>query len=148
VTGSTSHKTAVITRLFTGYIVVKDLSGTFTAGEPLVTATWSATLGTQTDYANQQNAPEYYWTDNQTSVRCRFYRGDRGGNAVLSQTGDMSLKPLMVSLPPTVTIADTDYRVSTTTTGFAGTYDLTVFPKEGIAVIDHYECVLTRVQTP
>jgi hypothetical protein len=152
VTGGTSLKTAVITRLFSGYLVVRTLSGTFTNGETITigggTPTFSATLGTVADYKNEQGSPEYYWKDDQTSVACRFYYGGKGGNAVLSETGTMSLKPLSVMLPSTVTIADRNYRIVTTTTGMAGTYELTLFPKVGAAAIHHYEAVLTKVQTP
>jgi hypothetical protein len=149
VTGGTSHKTAVVTRVGADYIVVKDLSGTFTPGEGLtIGSSWSAALGAVTDYKNQQSAFEWYWYDNQTSVACRFYYAGSGGNAELHETGNMSLKPLQIMLPPTVTIADTDYRIVTTTTGYAGTYDITLFPKKGPSSINHYEAVLTKVQSP
>lgn len=149
VTGTTSTKTAVITRLFSGYLVVRTLSGTFTPGETItIGITFSATMGTCTDYKNEQGSPEYYWKDDQTSVACRFYYGGKGGNAVLSSTGTMSLKPLSVMLPSSVTIADRIYRIVTTATGYAGTYEFTWFPKGGATALHHNELVLTKVQTP
>lgn len=148
VTGGTSKATGVITRLFTGYLVVKDVVGTFSSTEGVTATGWSATLTAVADYTNQQGAPEYYWYDNQTSVRCRFYRGGKGGNAVMTQSGTMVLKPLAVALPNTVTIAEHTYRITTTDTAYAGTYEITVFPKGGMVVTDHIECVLTKVISP
>jgi hypothetical protein len=149
VTGTASTKTTIITRVFAGYLVVRTLSGTFTPGETItIGITFSATMGTVTDYKNEQGSPEYYWKDDQTGVVCRFYYGGKGGNAVLSETGTMSLKPLSVMLPSTVTIADRIYRIVTTATGMAGTYELTLFPKNGPSSIHHYEAVLKKVQTP
>jgi hypothetical protein len=149
VTGSTSHKTAVITRVFTGYLVVKDLSGTFTTGEPLAIGTsWSATLGTQSNYANQQGSPEWYWSDDQTAVACLFYYGGKSGNVELAKTGDLVLKPLSVMLPSTATIADKDYRIASTETDYSGTFDVNVFPMGGKVANHHREAVLTKVPSP
>lgn len=147
-TGVTSLKTAIITRLFTGYVVVKQLSGTFTNGEIIASGVlFSATLGTATDYVNEEQEPEYYWTNNQTSIPCRFYYGG-GSNVALTERGEFAVKPLQVVLPSSVTIADYSYRITTTASSYAGTYDMAFLTKDAMRYTHHHEAVLTKVITP
>lgn len=148
ITGATSHKTAVITRLFTGYLVCKDLSGTFTNGETIASGvSFSATLGTVTDYQNEQKEPDYYWSNDQSSVLCRFYHS--GKNFMLLQTGEVVSTPLQCFLPSTVTLNDLySYRIVTTEAGYEGTYDLTQHPRPASRTLHHYELVLTKVVSP
>jgi len=74
VSGTTSLKTAVITRVLTDGIVVRTLSGNFTIGETIsVGITFSATLSTQANYVTSSGEFEYYWITDQSSVPCRFY---------------------------------------------------------------------------
>jgi len=148
VTGATSHNTAVIRTLATGYIIATTISGTFTPGETLSTATWSATLGTQTDYLNSSGEFEYYWSDDQISVPCRFFT-DTGPTVVIGpgQFEEMSTK---LMLPATTTIDSLDYRVYTTQAGFAGTYRIkgsvhSLYGFQSGTVIHHRECELAEL---
>jgi len=146
ITGATSHKTAVITRLFTNYFVVKSLSGTFTNGETIASgALFSATLGTVTDYSNSTGEPEYYWTDDQTFVPCRFYYPGGTSAGWMTEKGVYVTKSLQVTLPPSITIADCAYRLKTTDANYAGTYEMTFLPKDGRTTLHHHDSVLTKV---
>lgn len=150
VTGTTSHATAVIHQLFTGYLVVNTVVGTFTAGEPLtIGITWAATLGTQTNYTNSSGVKEYYWMDNQTGIPCRFDPPGKSPVVLNQLTGVFIAKPLSVVFPDTVTIAEVEYRIATTSTGFAGTYIIDpVVPCNNLTGIDHYEAALKREPNP
>jgi hypothetical protein len=145
-TGATSHKTAVVDKVATGYVVVKTLSGAFTTTETISTATLTgATLSVQADYKNQSGEYEYYWTDNQTSVPCRFYH--QGGKGVVNhETGQLLDLPLKCAFEPGVTISSLEYRLVSTNTGFIGTYDIqSLYVRSGLSGIDHYEAVVTVV---
>ena len=146
VTGGTSHKTAVISALGSGYLVVKTISGTFTAGEALtIGITFTATLGTQTDYVNQSGEYQYYWLNDQTSIACRFgYSGGKG--EIIHETGQLLDQPLKCMLPETVTIDAVDYRIVTVSSGFVGTYDIsTSYPISNVTALNHYSAVLRKV---
>jgi hypothetical protein len=155
ITGGTSLKTAVIDKTGTGYLIVKTLSGTFTTTETITVGTapgytFSATLSAQEDYRNQSGEYEYYWSNDQTSVACRFYySGAKGGKgAIIHETGQLLDQPLKCALPASCTVDSLEYRVVNTVTGFAGTYDvITLYPLTGVAVIHHYEAVLKKVTT-
>lgn len=154
VTGGTSLNTAVITKLGTGYLVLKDLSGSFTNGEIISTSTFSGTLSTQADYTNQYGEFEYYWYDDQTSVPCRFgYSGSGKEGVFIHETGQLLDLPVKVVLPDTITLVGnqddwaTEYRISTTAPGFAGTYQIvSPYVSNGIFEIDHYSFILKAVQ--
>ena len=146
VTGGTSHKTAVISALGSGYLVVKTVSGTFTNGEAITTSTLSATLGTQTDYVNQSGEYQYYWSNDQTGVTCRFSYTTAGKGETIHESGQLLDQPLKCLLLPTVTIDPLDYRVVTTDAGFAGTYDIaSLYPVTGVTALNHYSAVLRKV---
>jgi len=155
ITGGTSHQTAVIDKIGTGYLVVKTLSGAFTTGEIITVGTgpsysFSATLSSQADYQNQSKEYEYYWSNDQTSVPCRFYySGSKGGKgAIIHETGQLLDQPLKCALPSTCTVEVMEYRVVSTVSGFTGTYDIiTLYPLTGVATIHHYEAVLEKVTT-
>jgi hypothetical protein len=154
ITGGTSLKTAVIDKLGSGYLVVKTLSGTFTTGETITIGTgpgytFSATLSAQADYQNQSGEYEYWWTNDQTGVTCRFYySGSRGKGAIIHETGQLIDQPLKCALPASCTVSAMEYRVVNTVTGFSGTYDIiTLYPLTGVATIHHYEAVLKKVTT-
>jgi hypothetical protein len=155
ITGGTSLKTAVIDKVGTLYLVVKTVSGTFTNGETITIGpgpgyTFSATLSAKEDYRNQSGEYEYYWSNDQTSVACRFYySGAKGGKgAIIHETGQLLDQPLKCALPASCTVDSLEYRVVNTVTGFAGTYDiLTLYPLTGVATIHHYEAVLKKVTT-
>lgn len=154
VTGGTSLKTAVIDKLGSGYLVVKTISGTFTNGETITIGTgpgytFSATLSAQADWQNQSGEYEYYWSNDQTGVTCRFYySGGKGKGAIIHETGQLLDQPLKVGLPNSCTVEAMEYRVVNTVTGFAGTYDIiTLYPLTGVSVIHHYEAVLKKVTT-
>jgi hypothetical protein len=123
IVGGTSHKTAVIDQLFTGYLVVKNLSGTFTVGETIaVSTTFSATLSAVADFKNSFNQPEYYWMDDQVAVPCRFY-SPKGSTRVTSSGEHIFTLP-RVRLDGSVTIAEGTYQIVSTVTGLAGTFKI------------------------
>jgi len=153
ITGGTSLKTAVIDKVATGYLVVKTLSGTFTTTETITVGanppgfTFSGTLSAQADYQNQSGEYEYYWTNDQTSIPCRFYYSGGGGKGVtVTESGEILDQPLKCALPNSCTVEALEYRVVNTVTGFTGTYDIaTLYPLTGPATINHYEAVLRKV---
>jgi hypothetical protein len=159
ITGQTSAKTAVIDRLGSGYLVVKTLSGTFTPGETITVGTspvftFCATFGVATDYQNQSGEYEYYWTNDQTSVSCRFgYSGREKVGVSVHDTGELLDLPMKIALPDTITLVGTqagwaeNYRIVSTTTGFYGTFQILV-PRvvSGLSGIDHYSFILKEVQ--
>lgn len=151
ITGQTLLKTAVIDKLGTGYLIVKTLSGVFTAGETITVGTgpgftFSATFGVATDYQNQSGEYEYYWTNDQTSVSCRFYYKTEGDGTTLNESGQMNLQTLKAAFLSTATMALFEYRVLSTVTGFVGTFDISgLYPKTGIGSIDHFEAILKKV---
>jgi hypothetical protein len=153
VTGGTSHQTAEITRVGTGYIVVKTVSGAFTVGETIRTGVFSGTLSGISDYQNQSGEYEYYWSDDQTLVACRFgYSGSDKKGLIIHETGQLLDLPLKVTLPDTITLVGTqeqwaeDYRIVSTTVGFTGTYQiLTPYVVKGLTGIDHYSFILKVV---
>jgi len=153
VTGGTSHKTSEITRIGTGYIVVKTLSGSFTIGETLTSLTFSGTLSVQADYQNQSGEFEYYWTDDQTLVPCRFgYSGNDKKGLIIHETGQLLDLPVKIALPDTITLVGAqaewaeNYRIESTDPGFEGTFQiLTPYVVKGISGIDHYSFILKEV---
>jgi len=153
VTGGTSHQTAEITRVGTGYIVVKTVSGAFTTGETITTTTLSGNLSVQADYLNQSNEYEYYWLDDQVDVPCRFgYSGRDSESAMIHETGQLLDQPVKVALPDTITLTGTqgewagNYRVVSTVDGFTGTFQImTPYVVNGISSIDHYSFILKGV---
>ena len=147
VTGGTSGATAVIDKVATGYIVVKTLVGAFTTNETITTTTFSGKLSAQADYLNQSGEYEYYWSNDQLLVPCRFYYSVLGGRGEgLHETGQLIDQPLKCALPPSCTVDALEYRVVSTVIGFTGTYDLaTLYPRTGMSMINHYEAVLRKV---
>jgi len=145
VTGGTSHQTAVISALGSGSLIVKTISGTFTAGETMTHAAFTATLGTQTDYVNQSGEYQYYWSNDQSGIACRFgYSGGKG--EIIHETGQLLDQPLKCMLPETVTIDAVDYRIVTVSSGFVGTYDIsTSYPISNVTALNHYSAVLRKV---
>jgi hypothetical protein len=163
VTGGASLAIAVIDQLFAGYLVVKTVTGTFTAGEnitigktltspgppPVYTTTWTATLGTQTAYKNSQGVPEYYWKDNQTGIPCRFYSPGKSPVVLNMQTGTFVPKPLYAMFDASVTLTEVEYRIVTTSVGFVGTWNVDpVIPRSTMTGIDHYEATLKKEPNP
>jgi hypothetical protein len=153
VSGATSHHTAEITRVSTGYIVVKTVSGAFTIGETISTTTFSGTISDQADYQNQSKEFEHYWSDDHPSVPCRFgYAGDKNSGLMIHETGQLLDLPLKVALPDSITFVGTqaewaeNYRIVSTVPGFKGTFQiLTPYVVNGISGIDHYSFVLKAV---
>jgi hypothetical protein len=145
VTGATSHFTAVVDKVATGYIVVKTLTGTFTPGETISTATFSGSLTAQTDYQNNSSEYEFYWDTNQSNVACRFYRGKSMYN--FSEKGVSMGRDSKCSLPTTVNITPQtmkEYRIGTSEAMFSGTYSIEqIYPFTGMGIrVDHLEAVL------
>ncbi len=153
ITGGSSLETAEVTKIGTGYIIVKDLSGTFTIGETISTLTFSGTLSAQVDYQNQSGEYDYYWLDDQTLVPCRFgYSGIDKKGLIIHETGQLLDLPVKIALPDTITLVGTqsawaeNYRIVSTTPGFYGTFQiLTPYVIQGISGIDHYAMILKAV---
>jgi hypothetical protein len=149
VTGVASTKTAVISRIGTGYIVVKDLSGAFTTGEALRVGaspyTFTGTLSAQADYQNTEGEYEHYWYAEQSSVRCRFYNSS--ARLIIVVSGAATDKPLRLALPTTITMTPLtveEYKIVTTEAQYAGTYTverLDTLPGM-LAGVDHFEATL------
>jgi hypothetical protein len=131
VTEATSGATAVIDRVVgtaaTGYLILKAVTGTF-VGSKTLTDNGSAPVGTATssgtasDYKNDSNELEYYWTNDQTGVICRFYTM-KSRVTVLTPGQFPGLSPYVI-LPGTVTIAPLTYRILSTTAGYTPTSGL------------------------
>jgi hypothetical protein len=146
-TGATTHKTAVVDQLFTGYLVVRDLTGSFSPGEiiSITSPAFSATLGAAVVFANTFNEAEYYWLDDQVSVPCRFY--NKGGGARTTDSGQHVFALPKVKLDGSVTILEKSYRIVSTIPGAAGTFSIErVKPLwEFGEVPAHYECDIKAV---
>ena len=128
-TGGTSHKTAVIDQIFSGYLVMKNLSGTFTIGETVTTTTFSGTLSAMADVKDSTNDPtvNYYWMDDQTSVPCRFFVSRSSSQKSTSRKTDSGLHVfsyLRVMFGNSVTVSETTYQIVSTVTGFTGTFKI------------------------
>lgn len=150
VTGGTSHATAIIERLETGYLVVSAVVGVFSAGETITTPTWSGTLGTQTDFANDSGEAEWYWSDDQLAVPCRFY-SPRPGSAPTLDYGEGPEVARKVMINPTATVnaaPANEYRIVSTVTGFAGTFAFAAppEPRKFTFGLHHWEILLRKVK--
>lgn len=142
VTGAESGATAVVAGVGEAYLRVRGLSKPFVADEAVSTPTWSGTLVSQADYANQSGEPAWYWADSETGVRCRFYVRDGQGRR-RHDTGDIEDPTLRCMLPPTATVGEIGYRIATTEAGFAGTYAVKrLVPRSNARGLDHYEADL------
>jgi len=140
--------TAVVDTVATGYIVVKTLSGLFTPGVAITTATFSGTLTTQEDYKNTLDEYQYYWKVDQSNVKCKFYRSK--AKFIVSIQGASYSRPLKCALPTTINITPTnsgDFKINTTETLFVGTYTLNeLFPAQSFGkAVDHFETELVYV---
>lgn len=145
ITGATSKATAVIDKVSSSYLVLKNLTATFQNDEVLTdTGTGRAVAnGICSDYANSYGEPEYYWGTDHNSVPCRFYYSSKNKARIIHETGQLIDQPLTLYLPATVTISTGEYRISAT----SGTYDIqTVYPVTGRSGVDHYEAILKKVQ--
>jgi hypothetical protein len=155
IVGATSGKTAKIDVVASGYLVVEDLSGTFTPAETIrigtsPSYTFTATLTAQTDYRRSTGEYEFYWTSDQTSVRCRIYLSGGGRGVVILMPGATVEVPLKVALPNTInatTLTATEYRIVTTETGWSGTYSIErLDTRGGMSVrVDHFEATVRKV---
>ena len=142
VTGAESGATAIVIGVDEAYLRVRELSKPFVADEAVSTPTWSGTLVSQADYANQSGEPAWYWTNPTISARCRFYVRDGQGRR-RHDTGDIEDPTLRCMLPPTATVGEVGYRIVTTEAGFAGTYAVKrLVPRSNARGLDHYEADL------
>lgn len=151
VTGATSHSTAVISRVESGALVIKDLSAAFTVGETISTLTLSGgTLSAQEIYERSDGEFEYYWESCATGVRCRFYR--TSARILIITPGQTVARPLKCAMRTVCGMtaqSAADYRIITTETQFAGTYLIDEFtPVQGMSInVQHYELKLMAVPT-
>ena len=138
VTGASSHSTAKITSVGTGYVVVKDLSDDFTVGETISTTTLSATLSAQADQRKSSGEIDPYWMTTLTGVRCRFWNS--AARLVIQVAGVESQKPLRCGLPVSTGITAKnaeEFHIVATEAQFAGTYS--------IGHVDTYPGVLSGI---
>ena len=151
VSGATSKATAVIDKVSgtaTGYLVLKNLIGTFQNDENLTdTGTGAAVAnGVCSDYQNSYGEYEYYWNTDQSSVPCRFYFSGKDKARIIHETGQLIDQPLSVVLPPNITVTTEEYRIYSSSGAWSGTWDIqTVYPLSNRAAVDHYEAVLKKV---
>lgn len=141
VTGTTSHATAVIVTV-SNPLVVKPVTGTFTAGEAISTLTWSATLGTQSEHFDSYGELVPDTTDT-ANVACKFYNS----KDVIKTSGQSLFveSTTRLMLPPTVTVVEGDQSISTMA-GFVGTWTIhspALLPGPG-GVAHHWECDLAK----
>lgn len=156
VSGATSKATAVIDKVSgtvaSGYLVLKNITGTFQNDEVLTdTATGAAVAnGVCADWQNSYGEYEYYWPIDQSYVDCRFYYAGNKGQGktrVIHETGQMIDLPLSVILPGTVTVSSAEYRIEGTSGPFQEVYSIeTCYSVSGRSAVDHYEAVLKAVQ--
>ena len=140
VTGATSHTTAVIVTVASP-LVVKTVSGTFTAGEVISTATWSGTFGSIAEHFNSNG--ELVPDVSSTTMKCRF--SPQGtvikGNPPMVSTVDR------VVLPNTAIVAMED-TITITTKASTATYNVCKKPvptaEAAIDAISHWTCELAK----
>lgn len=152
--GVTSAKTAIISIVATGYLVVEHLTGSFAIGETIrvgtdLAPTFSATLSTQEDYRKSGGSYEFYWITDQSNVRCRIY-GSGGRGVVVLMPGTTVDRLPKIALPSTIHVTSQtamEYRITTTEAEWSGTYGIErLDPKGGMSVrIDHYEATVRKV---
>lgn len=132
-----------------GYLIVTGVSGSFVDDMVLTDEHTGMAVqnGAISDYENTYGENEFTWETSQASVSCRFYYQSAGGSGLkVHEAGEVQEAPLSVMLPGTVTINDTEYRITTTQAGFTGTYAISrVLARVGRTGIDHYEVVLKEV---
>lgn len=156
ITGAASGATATVDELVlssgswaggdaAGYLVLSTVTGTFQDNEA-ITSTGGAAVanGANSDY--QTAGKEYLYYDSSTSgVRCRFATSSR--RLVTSDPGQYVKRPTKLFLPPGTVIEEGD-KVTTTTTGFSGTYKVKgVYQQYADGPVPHHiECDLEAVQ--
>lgn len=155
VTGGVSGATAVIDRIVgttvSGYLILKTVSGTFQSGEAITdsgTPHGSATTSAAAvGYTNDSGEKEYYWSDDQTGVMCRFY-SVRSRVVVLEAGQNPGMTPYVI-LPATVTVAHMEYRIKSAMAGYtptSGLYQImSVKAPTNRFQIDHYTLELKEI---
>jgi hypothetical protein len=154
VTGATSGAIAIIDRapvgtVATGYLIVRNATGIFQSGEtvtdnhsPAGHAVLSAAPAT---FLNGSNEREYYWYNDQVNVPSRFYQ--MASRLQVISAGEYPSTDVFVHLPGNVTVQEEDYRISTTSEGVAGLYQILgpIKSPRNMWGVDHYECKLKEV---
>ena len=158
VTGGVSGATAKINKVqgttATGSLVLTSVSSTPFAAAEHITDTSGGSANTsalQTNYWNGSNEAEYYWSDSQTKVYCRF-------DSIPSRLGVLypgqfeSQKTYLMLNASAKCQPVTEYRIVSTTVGYtpaSGMYKI-MNVRPWVAgmnanVIDHYTCELEEV---
>jgi hypothetical protein len=103
----------------------------------------SRTAGTADSYGESA----YTWATSASSVACRFYYASRGEVSTRGEGGEGLADTLMLMLGSAVTIARDTYRITTTQSGYAGTYRIAAIrPRAGqTGALHHYEVELEAV---
>jgi hypothetical protein len=131
----------------TGYLQINTVSGTFKDKQILQGSISGAAKadGADTAFVDSSGHPGY--TEISTTSKCRFFKNSnsvRSGVIIVNDSQYFKV-PLSVMLPANTTI-DEDCRISTTTTGWSGTYTIEdINPIYGARVIHHYNVDLVRV---
>ncbi len=157
VKGGTSNATGVIDKVsgtvVSGHLVLITVSGTFQNDEVLTeTAGTGAAVanGTLSDYSNSYNQPEYYWVAAASTINVRFGKlsGSPGSSAgaIVTSGGEILLGYVAAAIPNTTVLNEYD-QLSTTATGWSGTYNvLSVSPVyEAGNTVSHYRAMLKAV---
>ncbi len=138
VTGTTSHATAKIDTVASP-MVVKTVTGAFTPGEVISTATWSATLGTQSDHFDVNR--ELVKDPSTSTVSCRFVSPQESTRFGGKDTPYIASSP-RVLFPAGTTISEGD-TITSATLGFYGTFQINSVKQTyeaAQAVVSHITC--------
>lgn len=152
-TGGTSHATATVeTYTHTsgswaggdeaGYCILINITGTFQANEAVTGATTgAAVVNTIANYSGSDGKPAYYWANESTGVNCRFYSPNQDTTYI--ESGQVVKSPVKCMVGASVILTAVTRRLTTTDTGFSGTWTITgVVPRTNAVGIDHYEATL------
>lgn len=129
-----------------GYLILSDVVGTFKDNEAItITSTGGAAVanGANIDYKNAGGEYLFYYKST-TGIECRFYTSSR--RLVISEPGEYVKRPTKVLLMADTAIQEAD-KVTTTTTGFSGTYKVMGVYQQyaGDSTPHHIECDLEAV---
>ncbi len=155
VTGALSGATGTIDELVlssgswagrdaTGHLILSNIVGIFQDNEAIASAAGAAVAnGANSDY--QTAGKEYLYYDRSTTgVRCRFATSSR--RLLIGDPGQYVKRPTKLFLPAGTLIVEDD-KVTTTTTGFNGTYKVKgVYQQYADGPVPHHvECDLEAV---
>lgn len=159
VKGSTSNATGAIDKVTgtvaTGILVFTVVTGVFQNDEPIAEiapGTGAAVAnGTLSNYTNSYNQPEYYFTSAASTINVRLSTVSGSESGVqITEGGELVLPRVTALVPSTSVLTPAVNRISTTVTGYTGTYEVeSVQPtyEPATVVVSHYKAILKKVPT-